>query len=162
VAVLAMCGCGGECANSSNIQVTVHPDPGVNVTTIVKLRVALAVNGIQVKAADLPLSGPLGTESAFLLRPASAQPGRYNLAVQIAALAAHDVIVASGSNEADVSGDGCNRLAARLAPAPPDNPGTKTMPMPACAGAMPDEDRDNLADSCDACPADPNAIPVDT
>jgi hypothetical protein len=158
------------CAASSDIQVTV--DPAAPMDTATSLRVTMSLDGAAPKMAMLPLSHPLVGSSAFLLHPDPAPSARYRVAVTVDALDAHNQVLATGADQSDVSNPGCNRLFVQLS-APGASPDAGALPPDAgmlpppvqpssCSGGLPDEDADNLPNSCDRCPADADPVPVDS
>jgi hypothetical protein len=175
---VAQIGCTPECLQSSDIQVTVVPDPGIDPTLIARLHVALSVNGSQAKTITIVPQQVLGsTGSAFILHPTAA-PSRatYNVTVTIEAFDESNNLIAIGSDSEQVLSKGCNRLTAHLAGLPgmmmggdmAQPPGSDLSLMPprsdlgGCFGAMPDEDNDGRANACDACPADYDPTPSDS
>lgn len=165
-AVLALiafvAGCGPDCVKSADIQVTVVSNAQVDARAIARLRVALSVDGGPTKAVDIMPSAPLGTSSAFLLRPDPAPAEKYNVAITVEALASDGRLLGIGSTSGDVVSNGCNRLEARLTSLPGGGDGGidlggdggKGNDLAGCLSSLPDEDGDGRADFCDLCPAD--------
>jgi hypothetical protein len=122
--------------------------------------VMLSVADGPARALDVPLGQPLAAGgSAFILHPDPAPADKYDVSLTVQAFNATNTLMAIGSETMTVTGKGCNRLVVHLAALP-------TMPagsdMAACIGALPDEDSDGRANSCDVCPADPDPTPADT
>jgi hypothetical protein len=179
VAVCLLVGCGSTCPSTADIQVTLIPIAGVDVTAIAELRFTLTVGTGQPKSLVLQKGiGPRPT--TVLFRPDPAPAAKYAVTITVEALDELGALVAIGSTGGDVSANGCNKLEARLTPLPMVD---ASMPPPdfsmlpsgsdlagsdlatnndlACA-AMPDEDADGRGDACDLCPADYDPTPVDT
>jgi hypothetical protein len=162
-------GCTGDCTPSADIQVTVAPNPGVDVAAIATLQIALSIDNGPVKTTNFKPAHQLGADSAFLLHPGQPPANQYRLMVTVSALGANGETLAVGSDAGTVFSHGCNRLTAHLVPLPggttdggsvnPDLGGG------GCLGGLPDEDADGRANFCDLCPADfdpdPNRV-VDT
>jgi hypothetical protein len=176
------------CLQSSDIQVNVVPDDPSTQGAIASLHVSLSIEGGQPKSHVIAVSSPLGSGSAFILRP-DTPPAKasYKISITITAMDAQSQLVAIGSDTEEVLASGCNIMTVHLTMIPsgpsgtgPDlsfssgGDGSVTNPngdmsgiitpishdMAGCIGGMPDEDNDGRANSCDACPADADANPT--
>jgi hypothetical protein len=174
--LLVVAGCGNECPNSPNVQVSFAADALLDLTLVARLRLQLSIDGQPARTLEFTLDRPLASgPHSILLMPDPAPATRYNVAVTIDALSASGALVAIGSAAGDVSLNGCNRLNARLTAlplvdggVPPADfsvqahdgnvaPVSDMPPLPpdlACIPGSPDEDGDSRPDNCDACPAD--------
>jgi hypothetical protein len=175
---LLLSGCGFDCAPSGNIQVTVTAGPGLDVGRVATLRIVLSVDGMQPKTLDVTLKSPLTSmPKTLLLQPDPPPANRYNVALSVQALDASGAVFALGTASSDVAANGCNRLEASLFPLgagggdggngrdgfiPPDLMSTDMSNCTVVSASVPDEDQDNLADSCDLCPDDSDPTPVDS
>jgi hypothetical protein len=164
LALAGWSGCMSDCKESADIQVTIIAGPGVDVSRVAKLRITLVVNDDAPKSTDYVPKAPLkadATGSTLLLHPDPAPSARYQVSVTINALDGEGNLLAIGSDGGPVASSGCNRLTMHLAGLPGGMPssdmaGGMTGPdLAACFGALPDEDSDARANSCDICAADP-------
>jgi hypothetical protein len=179
--------CNNDCLLSSDIQVNVYPDPGIDPAQIAHLHVALSVNGSPAKSLVITPMPPIDrTGSAFILRPDSTPAkSTYNVSVTIEAMDAGNTLIAIGSDSEQVAAKGCNKLSAHLAALPISPVYDMTQPLivdgdgfinrvvdmagapppPDLAGCFtgtPDEDNDGRANFCDLCPADYDPTPSDS
>jgi hypothetical protein len=177
-------GCGSDCVQSADIQVTLRPNSTVNVAAVTLLRMILSLDGGAPKILDVPLKDELKrTPTTLLLRPDPAPRATYNVALTIEALDALGGLLGIGSASGDVSAKGCNKLEAALVPLPgggdggmifdlalPVQPMDLAVPPNAdllstgedlACPSTPDEDGDGRGDACDLCPADYDPTPTD-
>ena len=175
---LAVSGCGGDCAQSANIQVAIAPNPDVQVQYVTRLHVTLSIDSGPSRSRNIDLQGTLPGDAAFLLQPDPPPADRYTVSLTINAMSAEGQLVAIGAESEQVVSKGCNRLVVHLAAvpyAPPEDrtdmagappPDFSGLPagsdMGSCLGGTPDEDGDGRANFCDLCPADADPTPVDT
>lgn len=174
----AVTGCGADCAQSANIQVSIAPNPDVQVQYVTRLHVTLSINDGPARSRNIDLHGLLPSDAAFLLQPDPPPADKYTVSLTINAMSAEGQLVGIGAESEQVTSKGCNRLVVHLAAvpyAPPEGvadmagappPDLAGFPPPGdmgnCLGGTPDEDVDGRANSCDLCPADPDPTPVDT
>jgi hypothetical protein len=176
-------GCGPDCVQSADIQVTLRPNSTVNVSAVTLLRMILSIDGNAPKILDVTLTAELKrTPTTLLLRPDPAPHSTYNVALTIEALDALGGLLGIGSASGDVTSKGCNRLEAPLVPLPGGGDGgtldlalpiqPMDLALPPNADLLstgddlicpdtPDEDGDGRGDACDRCPADYDPTPTD-
>lgn len=174
VVAWAAAGCGADCAQSADIQVTVAPNSDVDVAHIARLHVTLVVGDGAPRSLDITPTHPLGASgSAFVLRPDPAPSPKYGVTVTVQAISMGSTLLAIGSETAMVVNKGCNRIVVHLAALPvgpvadmastsTDMAGFVPPDMAGCVGGSPDEDQDGRANFCDVCPADPDPTPMDS
>jgi hypothetical protein len=171
-------GCGGDCAQSSNIQVAIAPNPDVQVQYVTRLHVTLSIDSGVPRSRDIDLHGLLPGDAAFLLQPDPPPADSYLVSLTVTAMSTEGQLVGIGAESQPVVSKGCNRLVVHLAAvpyAPPEPaldmsgappPDLSGLPPPGdmgnCLGGTPDEDGDGRANYCDLCPADPDPTPVDS
>jgi hypothetical protein len=169
-AAWAAAGCGTDCAQSADIQVTVVPNGDVDVAEIVSLHVKLVVGDGAPRYLDITLAHPLSPSGsdAFILRPDPPPADKYSVTVSVEARSSISTDLAAGSREAMVVSKGCNRVVVDLT-ALPGTVGDMANVMPdaiedmaGCIGGLPDEDGDGRANFCDICPADSDPTPIDS
>lgn len=181
LALVVQPGCGADCSQSADIQVTVAPNGDVAVAAVSTLHVTLVINDGAPRGRDIALQAPMPSGgSAFILRPDPPPSPSYTVNITVEAIDGQGNLLAIGSESQPVVDKGCNRLTVHLAAVPggtmmsggsPDFAGLGPidfagLPPPAdlsgCIGGMPDEDADGRANFCDLCPADPDSTPVDS
>lgn len=172
-------GCGADCSQSADIQVTVAPNGDVDIAHVTRLHLTLVIDDGAPRGRDITLQAPMpASGSAFILQPDPPPATKYTVSVTIDAIDDQGNLLAIGSESQPVVDKGCNRLTVHLAAVPgqttggpPDFAGLGPidfagLPPPAdlsgCIGGMPDEDNDGRANFCDLCPADPDTTPVDS
>ena len=177
-------GCGADCLESADIQLTLTPDSSVNVDAIDILRLVMSIDGGGARLLDVKIqsSNPIQHKATtMLLRPDPPPAPRYKINLTIEALDSLGNLLAVGTTSGDVVSRGCNRLLAALNPLPEGDGGVIDLALPmkiydlsvppnadlseppgdmACP-ASPDEDGDGRGDACDLCPADYDPTPVD-
>jgi hypothetical protein len=174
VVAWAAAGCGADCAQSADIQVTVAPNSDVDVAHVARLHVTLVVGDGAPRSLDITPTHVLGASgSTFILRPDPAPSAKYSVSVTVQAISSGAMLLAIGSESAMVVNKGCNRITVHLAALPivppadmasnsTDMAGVVPADMAGCVGGSPDEDQDGRANFCDVCPADSDPTPVDT
>src|SRR5439155_24713830 len=112
-------GCGADCAQSADVQVTVVPNGDVDASRISRLHVMLGVEDGPVRSLDIALQNALPPAgSSFLLRPDPAPATKYLVTLTVQAFDAQSNLVAIGSNSQEVVNKGCNRVSLHLAGLP--------------------------------------------